>query len=245
MSDSSNELDPRQIARRYTVQLKEILLGRAPADEVPPASAAAPQAAGGVKGAPSERVPPVPTPPVVQQAAGPVINPTPPPGKADSRPSLPGAGLIIPNSLVAVRERLQRPQGRFAELLAQVQRLTQLNQLLRAFLPSSLHEHVTLARLDPDGWVVQTDAPAWAARLRYILPNLRQPLGEKLGIEVPPPQIRIAPSEVPCSPPPRRMIITDKAAQELEEAARQFSDPHLSAAVLRLAEHARQRNRHS
>jgi hypothetical protein len=244
MSDSSNELDPRQIARRYTAQLKEILLGRAPAGEVPLTSAAAPQAADGVKGAPSEGVPPVPVPRVVQQAAGPAINPTPPPGKADSRSSLPGAGPI-PNSLMTVGERLRRPQGRFAELLAQVQRLNQLNQLLRAFLPSYLHDHVTLARLDPDGWVVQTDSPAWAARLRYILPNLRRPLGEKLGIEVPLPQIRIAPPEVPCSPPPRRMIITDKTVQELEEAARQFSDPRLSAAVLRLAEHARQRNRQS
>jgi hypothetical protein len=130
-------------------------------------------------------------------------------------------------------------------LLAQVQRLNQLNQILRAFLPPYLHDHVTLARLDSEGWVVQTDSPAWAARLRYILPNLRQPLGEKLGIEVPPPQIRIAPPEVPSPPPSRRMIITDNTVKTLEEAAQQFSDPRLSAAVMRLAEHARQRNRQS
>jgi len=75
--------------------------------------------------------------------------------------------------------------------------------------------------------------------------TLSHELGEKLGIEVPPPQIRIAPPEVPSPPPSRRMIITDNTVKTLEEAAQQFSDPRLSAAVMRLAEHARQRNRQS
>ena len=139
---------------------------------------------------------------------------------------------------------MQQPHGRFAGLLSQIQRLHQLDQLLRAFLPPHLQNHATLARLDADAWVVQTDSPVWQTRLRYLLPALRQPLSEKLGFAVPPPQIRIIPPDAsPKAPPVRRMTMTDETAQVLEEAAQQFSDPRLGAAVRRLAEHGRQRNR--
>lgn len=143
-----------------------------------------------------------------------------------------------------MEHHLQHSSGRFAELLSQIQRLHRLNQLLRAFLPPHLQDHVTLARLDSDAWVVQTDSSAWQTRLRYLLPSLQQPLSEKLGFAVPPPQIRIVPPEAPPKPPPvRRMTMTEKTVQTLEEEARRFSDPRLSAAVRRLAEHGRQRNR--
>jgi hypothetical protein len=145
-----------------------------------------------------------------------------------------------------VEEHLQHSNGRFAELLSQIQRLHRLNQLLRAFLPLHLQDHVALARLDVDAWVVQTDSSVWQTRLRYFLPSLRQPLSEKLGFAVPPPQIRIVPPEAPPKAQPvRRMTMTEKTVQKLEEDARQFSDPRLSAAVRRLAEHGRQRNRQS
>jgi hypothetical protein len=39
------------------------------------------------------------------------------------------------------------------------------------------------------------------------------------------------------------MVITTETAKRLEKAARDLSDDRLSAALLRLVEHARQRNR--
>lgn len=231
MSDSPDELERRQAARRHMARLKDMLAGKAPAIQEGPAEPSAPPPpprprGGGGAASPQNRLssPPADTTAATAQA--------PPP--------------VTAGQLTAIGECLRRPrQGRLADLLAQAQQLNRLNQMLRAYLPPPLHEHASLVRLDPDAWVVQTDSPAWAVRLRYQLPQLRQPLSDRLGIAVPPPQIRIVPEAAPYTPPPRRMIITEQAAQTLEAAAREFSDPHLSAAVLRLAEHARQRNHQS
>jgi len=249
MTDSSKEHDSRHIARYYTARLKAILLGgeaaatatdgdRSATPAVPPLPPS------GMTGISQE---PGPLKPASVPASSPPSRPAgssaPPASEAESKPPppLPGDGF---NPLRTVEEHLQHSRGRFAELLSQIQRLHRLNQLLRAFLPLHLQDHATLARLDVDAWVVQTDSPVWLTRLRYLLPALRQPLSEKLGFAVPPPQIRIVPPEAqPKAPPVRRMTMTDETAQVLEEAARQFSDPRLSAAVRRLAEHGRQRNR--
>ena len=146
------------------------------------------------------------------------------------------------NPLLAVGEYLQRPQGRCSQLTAKTHNLSRLNQIFKAYLPPHLHDHATLARLDSSGWIVQTDSPAWATRLRYLLPNLQKPLAEHLGIQIPAPRIRIAPPAVPAPPPPpaRRMVMTDKAVSVLEGAARNLPDRRLSEAMLRLARHARQ-----
>jgi hypothetical protein len=237
MTDSSKEHDPRHIVRHYTTRLKAILLGEAAATAGGSGLSSEPgslEPASVSTSSPPPR-PPHPPPPAVSSA--------PPASEAESRPPLPLSGGKF-NPLRAVEEHLQHPRGRFAELLSQIQRLHQLNQLLHAFLPPHLQDHATLARLDADAWVVQTDSPVWQTRLYYLLPALRQPLSEKLGFAVPPPQIRIVPPEAPPKAPPvRRMTMTEKTVQELEQAAREFSDPRLRAAVQRLAEHGRQRNR--
>ena len=247
MSDSSKEHDRRQIARYYTARIKAIVLGgeaavtvtdgeQSATPAVPPptgGSALSPQAGPLKPAALSASFPP----------SRPAVSSTLPLAEPESKPlpPLPGDGF---NPLRPAEEHLQHPRGRFAEMLSQLQRLHRLEQLLRAFLPPHLQDHATLARLDAEAWIVQTDSPAWQTRLRYFLPALRQPLSEQLGFAVPPPQIRIVPPDAsPKAPPVRRMTMTDETAQVLEEAARQFSDPRLSAAVRRLAEHGRQRNR--
>jgi len=247
MTDSSKEHDRRQIARHYTARLKAMLLGGAAATATggePLAIPAVPPPPSGGSGPPPE---PGPLKPASVSTPSspfrPAVSSAPPASAAESKPPppLPGARF---NPLQTVEAHLQQPHGRFAGLLSQIQRLHQLDQLLHAFLPPHLQNHATLARLDADAWVVQTDSPVWQTRLRYFLPALRQPLSEKLGFAVPPPQIRIIPPDASPKPPPvRRMTMTDETAQVLEEAAQQFSDPRLSAAVRRLAEHGRQRNR--
>lgn len=148
--------------------------------------------------------------------------------------------------LLTIGQRLQRPKarGRLAWLLRRADYLTQLNQIFRALLPIHLHNHATLIALNADEWVIQTDSPAWATRLRYQLPNLQRQLGENLGKKVPPLRIRITPTVLaPLSPPPRRIPVPAIALKRLEETARTVSDRELGAALRRLARHARQHNR--
>jgi hypothetical protein len=144
---------------------------------------------------------------------------------------------------MGVGETLQRSGSPLNDLVKKTLHLARLNQVFLALLPAYLQNHATLARLDEHGWVVQTDSSAWATRLRFALPELREPLEQLLGIALPRPWIRIAPPAVPepSPPPPRRVRVSAKTVDVLADAAQQFSDPRLGAAMSRLAEHARQR----
>lgn len=147
-------------------------------------------------------------------------------------------------TLRSANEHMQQSNSRVAKLILQTKRLSEINHIFRAFLPVYLHDHASLAKLDREDWVVQTDSPVWATRLRYILPSLQKPLGEKLNFPVPRPRIRVAPPAVPLPPPPRtrRMTITDNTANILEGAARNLPDRRLGAVMARLAAHAKQRS---
>lgn len=221
MADPPERIHARAVAQEHTARLRELLLGKArPAD---PALAAlelpvlaVPQAGAGRRAAAVASEPP---------ATG-----HQPPG---------------PQPLVSAEQHLRHAQGPLADLVIQLKQRVELNRILLAYLPPTLHRHATLARADTEAWVVQTDSSVWATRLRYLLPGIRQPFGERLGIPLPPPRIRIAPHTVPPPPPPppRRMRMADDTICHLEDAARTMADPRLGAALLRLAAHARQHNR--
>lgn len=228
MSYHRQDSDARQTARQHTAQLKKMLQGKASASNAevdhPPGH---PQAV---------------RPPRQRDSLASRDHTTPDPAtplKSSSPPKR--------NPLAAATDHLRQPGSRVAKLVRQTKRLSELNRIFQAFLPSYLHAHAFLAKLDEESWVVQTDSSAWATRLRYLLPNLRRPLGEHLGMPIPPARIRIAPPAVPLPPPApaRRMHITESTAQLLEGAARDLPDRKLSAVMLRLAAHARQRNQPS
>ncbi|MCP5425389.1 MAG: DUF721 domain-containing protein [Gammaproteobacteria bacterium] len=222
MSEDKAKADARRLARQHTSQLLAILQGKVDKAEVANYSEKSP-------------LPAARQPKTVQEPPAPVPERSPTHGagpKTKNRPS----------PLIAVDATLKRKRNKpLNDLVNKTLHLAQLNRVFRSMLPTHLQEHATLARLDEEGWVVQTDSSAWATRLRYALPELRKPLQLHLGIELPRPRIRIAPPAVPEAPPPpsRRMTVTDQTVSVLENAAQNVADPRLGAAILRLAEHAR------
>ncbi len=158
------------------------------------------------------------------------FQPTAPPASVTSRSSAP--------AIPTVSEGLRRPTGRLSKLIARVDELTESTGIFQAYLRPDLRGHAVLIRLDQDAWTVQTESAVWATRLRYALYDIREVLGLHFGIALPKPHIQIAPVAVlPPSPSPRRML-TQEAARYLEEAARNETDPRLSAALRRLARRA-------
>jgi hypothetical protein len=122
--------------------------------------------------------------------------------------------------------------------LAQTDKLQHINRIFNAYLPPHLHGHAMIATMSPKQWVVQTDSSAWATRLRYVLPSLREQLGDHLKKDVPPLTVRIIPdSTVQSTSEPRRMQLTEETAQLLEGTARDLSDQRLVSALLRLSRH--------
>ncbi|HXH03384.1 MAG TPA: DUF721 domain-containing protein [Candidatus Competibacteraceae bacterium] len=140
----------------------------------------------------------------------------------------------------SMAERLQGSKGLLAGLIAQSRQLARLNRIFHAYLPPHLQPHARLVGVDPKQWTVQADGPAWATRLRYVLPSLRGQLAQQLGCEVPPLKVRVVPPAEPPPPPRRQLTVSAAAAQVIEGAAKSIQDPALSAALARLARHARE-----
>lgn len=204
--------DPNDPAdpRRHTGRLLDVLRGKAPA---PP-----PQAR---------------EPPQIREAAPPrsygARRPPPPPASPRLRAS----------PLKPLADHLRAPQGPLVGLLERNRELAELNRVLQAYLPPSLRGHVLLSRLDAEVWVLQTESPAYATRLRFALRSLRDELAAQLKRPVPPLKVRIVPPTDPPAPPPRRLVADGGTAALLEGAARAQGDTPLGQALRRLAGHAR------
>ncbi|MDG4597833.1 MAG: DciA family protein [Candidatus Contendobacter sp.] len=166
---------------------------------------------------------------------------------AAASPPLPAVQVPTPDlspprgsdSIPTVGEILRRPQGKLGQLMARADRLIQLSRVFHAYLPPPLCDHAVLIRLDPESWEVRTDSSAWATRLRYVLPSIRQALSQQLDMMLPKPRIRVAPVAVLPESSHRRLTLTRRNAALLEAAAGALTDPKLGAALRRLAIHGR------
>jgi hypothetical protein len=229
------DADARAAARGHTTQLLKMLRGYGPKSEAELAAespVAPPKPAAVAEATPAylrllDAVPTSPPAPPVQVAPSPL-----PLG-----PDEPSNSSIA--SMRTVGEVLRHPSGVLGKLMARASRLVRLSGIFRAYLPPLLRDHAVLLELNAERWEVQTDSAAWATRLRYALPTIRQALGQQLNITLPKPRIRVMPAAVPSPAPHRRLTLTRRNAEVLEAAARAQPDPRLSAALRRLAAHGR------
>lgn len=247
-----SESEARASARRHTAQLLKMLRGYGPATEPPPAveSRSTLTAEGEPKSAAVAEIAPVyarlleivpvrSQPPAARAAENPSL-PADPAGKPS--PSPPAQERGGPGIMLSAGDYLNRRQGALGRLIAQAERLSRCNRIFRAYLPPHLQDHVVLVSLDQENWTVHTDSATWATRLRYALHNVRQALGNQLGIPLPKPRVLVVPASLPPYQPPRpRFKLSEQNARLLEVTARAIPDARLSAALRRLAAHGRGR----
>lgn len=138
-----------------------------------------------------------------------------------------------------IGQHLRQP-GIITHLVQQTDKLVRLHKIMRAYLPPHLQDHARLAAADESVWLIKTESSAWATRLRYELPNLRQQLSLHLQRELPPFKLKVEP--LAAAPedksPPRRLTLTQSSASFIEGAADSVNDERLGAALMRLAAHA-------
>ncbi len=122
---------------------------------------------------------------------------------------------------------LQRLAGETAKAKA-------LHQQLIQQLPAELAEHVSAVRQRRQILVIYTDSPAWASRLRYLIPRIRSQLPGYLEY-----RIRVQPPSVDDRTAHQRKArgLNQATADLLAQTAENVSDPGLSRALKRLAAH--------
>lgn len=131
--------------------------------------------------------------------------------------------------------------GPLASLLARAREGQRYAAEVRSRLPAPAADHVVGAAFEGRTLTVLADSPAWASRLRYLVPDLLRRWPAAGGLPAPAAlQVRIAAVPSPRADPPRRRPeIGPRAAEFLLELAESTPDPALRSIFRRLARHGR------
>ena len=125
-------------------------------------------------------------------------------------------------------------------ILERARRLQRLEQAVLRLLPENLSAHCTVQNLKSEILVLATSSPAWAARLRFVTPDLIKQLECQLALTIRTIQVRIEPETVEIQPVKRQQPKLSLASGTLlAQTANSVDHPALQEALYRLAAKAR------
>ncbi|NHZ69623.1 MAG: DUF721 domain-containing protein [Thermotogales bacterium] len=125
-------------------------------------------------------------------------------------------------------------------ILERVQKLQRLEQVVLQLLPENLRAHCKVQNLKSEILVLATTSPAWAARLRFAVPDLTKQLERQFSLTLRTVQIKIEPETVEFQPLKRQQPKLSLASGTLlAQTANSVNHPALQQALYRLAAKAR------
>jgi hypothetical protein len=139
---------------------------------------------------------------------------------------------------VAIQSLLHDDKSTFAALYQRSTELQIFQEKLKAKLPSPLCDHFILANIDKTTLTLHTDSPAWAARFRFITPDILSH-AQKLCNPYSPKTIRIkvVPPVSSSKQKKRTVNLSSKNAKLILDTANSITDPVLRDALIRLSQH--------
>lgn len=136
----------------------------------------------------------------------------------------------------SLRSLLSDQNGGLQRLLDRAHRLAELDERVRAQLPSSLAVRCRVSNVRAGTLIIQTESAAVHGKLRFLLPRLLRQLQQDPGLrELTEIEVRVAPRSEPPSPPVRQARLSADAARLLESSAEATTDPKLRRSLQRLA----------
>jgi hypothetical protein len=137
---------------------------------------------------------------------------------------------------VAIQSLLTDDKGTIAALYRRSSELQVFQEILKAKLPPPLCDHFILANINKTTLTVHTDSPAWAARLRFLTPDILSDAG-KLCSPYSPKTIRIKVvlPAVQSKKTNRTINLSRKNAQLILDTANSITDSVLRDALIRLS----------
>jgi len=137
---------------------------------------------------------------------------------------------------IAIQELLTRRSVQLSDLFERVAELTRLRQTLERELPPPLRDHIMVAGYDQRTITLQTDGPAWAARLRFQTPRLLELARAKCNLPTLQ-TVRILVTAPVQDRKPRSggIQLSRRAADILRNSALSTNDDALRESLLRLS----------
>ncbi len=137
----------------------------------------------------------------------------------------------------AIQSLLADENSVFATLYKHSSDLQIFQEKLKTKLPPPLCDHFILANIDRTTLTVHTDSPAWAAKLRFLTPDILSH-AQKLCSPISPKTIRIKvvlPNN-DSKKTKRKAYLSTKNAKLILDTANSITDPVLRDALTRLSQ---------
>ncbi|MGD8999953.1 MAG: DUF721 domain-containing protein [Granulosicoccaceae bacterium] len=141
------------------------------------------------------------------------------------------------NTSARVGRILRTASGSLANSLAHAERLQRLDAIMAKHLSPDIIGHCRAGNQRGNTLVIHASSPAWAAKLRFLAPQLLRALQHENGLSrLQRIEVRIQPENRPVDPAPgKAATISDASRQHLQAMATTVSDPRLRDALKRLA----------
>ena len=114
-----------------------------------------------------------------------------------------------------------------------------IDEVLQRILPSELASHCRTMSISETTLTIEANSSAWAMRLRYLVPELKQQLRTfPTTASIQFIQCRVRPAKKATAAPKRApMALSRSSCEVIRSSAESISSPELKAALLRLATH--------
>ena len=123
---------------------------------------------------------------------------------------------------------------RLSQICNHIEKINELQIKLRKYLDSRLNQHVVVADYQQKTLVLHTDSAAWAAKLRYITPDILTAFkGDLPGIRTI--RIKVAPADTPTRTSRQTAKVSADTANGIRQVADQIEDTALRSTLHSIA----------
>lgn len=123
---------------------------------------------------------------------------------------------------------------RLSQICNHIEKINELQIILLENLDSPLNEHVIVADIRQQTLVLHTDSAAWAAKLRYLTPELLKAFKSDTP-RIRTIRIKVMPPDSLNQTTRRAQPVSAQAADAMREVADKIEDPALRSTLLSLA----------
>lgn len=125
--------------------------------------------------------------------------------------------------------------GRLSQICNHIKKIDELQIKLGNYLDSPLVKHVVIADYQQKTLVLHTDSAAWAAKLRYITPDILTSFKDDLpGIRTI--RIKVVPADMPIPASRKTVRVSADTANGIRQVADQIGDTTLRSTLHSIAD---------
>ncbi|MEX0951336.1 MAG: DciA family protein [Gammaproteobacteria bacterium] len=136
-----------------------------------------------------------------------------------------------------------RRNPQLLQMAEQLRHLATIRKILDEVLPPAVAAHTRAAAVNAGILTVHTDSPAWAAKLRFLTPDLLQAVhshaqnhDNALLATIKTVRVKSVPPTIPSEKTPVSLTpLSSQTARLLQDVALSIDDPKLRSALQRLA----------